>query len=576
MTLKFAKTCALAASLLALATSCQDKEFLNVPPQGTLTDAQINTPENIEKQVIAAYSQLGNDGFTAPFSSMWPYGNLRSGDAYKGGGGTSDVDGFHFYETFAFNRTDIGNTDEVWFRLYIGVGRANDALRRLNQMTDAAMPTRQARIGEARFLRGHFYFLLKELFDRVPYLDENVAVPDYNTVSNTALSSDQLWEKIAEDFQAGVDKLPVTQAEVGRATKPAAQAYLAKVRLFQAYTQNATHQVTGVDAAKLQQVLTLTDAVIASGKHSLYSDFGYNFQSSRDNGAESVFAIQFSLNDGTPKGRLNQGNKLNYPMNVEFGCCGFHQPSQNLVNAFKTNAQGLPRFSDFNTSGDLSNPADFQSNTVDPRLDHTVAIPTHPWKYDPNFIFQRSWVRVPDVYGQFMSLKENVGPNDPSFMKEPPFISSSKNVVIIRYADVLLWRAEALIELNRAADALPLINQIRTRAQNSTAMLKTRTGANVSNYNIAPYPSTGWTQQYAREALRYERRMEFAMEGTRFFDLVRWGIAGPYLNDYLTVEKTRRQYLQNARFTTGRDEYLPIPLNQINFSKGLYTQNPGW
>ncbi|WP_201983462.1 RagB/SusD family nutrient uptake outer membrane protein [Hymenobacter rubidus] len=574
--MKFFKLTALSLGLLTLSVGCSDKDFLNVDPKGTLTDEQLNTPTNIDKQVIATYSQLGNDVFYCPYSSMWPYGNIRSGDAYKGGGGTADVDGFHFYETFSFNRVDNGNTNDLWTLLFIGVSRANDALRRLNTVDASTMPTKAIRQGEARFLRGHFYFLLKEVFKFVPYIDETVPVDQYNTISNTALSNDALWSKIADDFRFGAANLPVTQPEVGRATKGAAQAYLAKTLLYQAYNQSATNAVTSIDAAKLQEVVALVDQIAASGKFSLNNDFATNFLTTGDNGPESVFQIQFSRNDGTAKGRTQRGNELNYPMNPDYGCCSFHQPSQNLVNAFKTDAQGLPRFNDFNTSGDLTTAADFLANPVDPRLDHTVAIVGHPFKYDPSFVFQQSWVRVPQVYGYNLSMKEAVLPTDPSFQKNPPFMSTSKNWNIIRYADVLLWKAEALIELNRASEALPIINQIRTRAQNSTAMLKQANGAATSNYRIGQYPASVWTQAYARQALRYERRMEFAMEGFRFFDLVRWGIADSFLNTYFTQEKTKRQYLQDARFTAGRDEYLPIPLTQINLSRGLYKQNNGW
>ncbi|GAB3572637.1 RagB/SusD family nutrient uptake outer membrane protein [Hymenobacter daeguensis] len=574
--MKIFKLTALSLGLLTLSVGCSDKDFLNVDPKGTLTDEQLNTPANIDKQVIAAYSQLGNDVFYCPYSSMWPYGNVRSGDAYKGGGGTADVDGFHFYETFSFNRVDISTTNDLWSLLFIGVSRANDALRRLNAVDASAMPTKAIRQGEARFLRGHFYFLLKEVFKFVPYIDETVPVDQYNSISNVALSNDALWSKIADDFRFGAANLPVNQPEVGRVTKGAAQAYLAKTLLYQAYNQSATNAVTSIDAAKLQEVVALVDQIAASGKFSLNNDFATNFLTTGDNGPESVFQIQFSRNDGTAKGRTQRGNELNYPMNPDYGCCSFHQPSQNLVNAFKTDAQGLPRFTDFNTSGDLTTAADFLANPVDPRLDHTVAIVGHPFKYDPNFVFQQSWVRVPQVYGYNLSMKEAVLPTDPSFQKNPPFMSTSKNWNIIRYADVLLWKAEALIELNRASEALPIINQIRTRAQNSTAMLKQASGAATSNYRIGQYPSAGWTQAYARQALRYERRMEFAMEGFRFFDLVRWGIADSFLNTYFTQEKTKRQYLQDARFTAGRDEYLPIPLTQINLSRGLYKQNNGW
>ena len=393
--MKSIKTLALACSLLSLSFGCSDKKFLEVDPTGALADEDLNTPANIEKQVIAAYSQLGNDVYRTPYTSMWPYGNVRAGDAYKGGGGTADVDAFHFYETFAFNRVDVGNTDELWFLLYIGVSRANDALRRLDVVSDAAMPNKAVRQGEARFLRGHFYFLLKEVFKRVPYIDQSVPTNDYATISNVALSNDALWGKIADDFRFAAANLPATQPEIGRATKSAAQAYLAKTLLYQAYTQSDNNAVTGIDQAKLTEVVALCDQVSSAG-YVLNADYATNFLTVGDNSRESVFAIQFSRNDGTPKGRTDRGNELNYPMNPDYGCCSFHQPSQNLVNAYKTDAQGLPLFTTFNNS-DLrgDNPADFQANAVDPRLDHTVAIPTHPYKYDPTFVFQNSWVRVP-------------------------------------------------------------------------------------------------------------------------------------------------------------------------------------
>ena len=215
--MNFFKTSLLAVSLLTLGVSCNDKKFLEVDPTGALSDSQLNTPENIDKQVIAAYSQLGNDIYYVPYTSMWPYGNVRGGDAYKGGGGTADVDAFHFYETFTFNRVDLSNTDEFWFRMYLSISRCNDALRRLNAVDATAMPTKTIRQGEVRFLRGHFYFMLKEMFKYVPYIDENLATEDYPSVSNRALSNDALWSKIADDFRAAVASLPADQSEIGRA-----------------------------------------------------------------------------------------------------------------------------------------------------------------------------------------------------------------------------------------------------------------------------------------------------------------------------------------------------------------------
>jgi hypothetical protein len=158
-------------------------------------------------------------------------------------------------------------------------------------------------------------------------------------------------------------------------------------------------------------------------------------------------------------------------------------------------------------------------------------------------------------------------------------MSSSKDWEIIRYADVLLMKAEALIKTGQELQALPLINMVRQRAMNSTALLVKADGTATSNYHMDIYKpgvNCTWTNDYAWQALMFERRLEFAMEGYRFFDLVRWGIADTYLNNYFTVESTRTPHLAGAKFTKNRDEYLPISLNQINFSKGVYKQNPGW
>jgi hypothetical protein len=312
----------------------------------------------------------------------------------------------------------------------------------------------------------------------------------------------------------------------------------------------------------------------------LFSDFGQNFlQPFDETGKESVFAIQRSINDGTSKGRLDWGNALNYPMNPEYGCCGFHMPSQNLVNSFKTDVNGVPQFSTFNNS-DVKESADFNSSTsFDVRLDHTVAIPGHPWKYDAGFIYQKSWARATDIYGQFASLKENQHYKCACFEKVPPFMASSKNTDIIRYADVLLWKAEALIQLNRENEALTIINQIRQRAIDSKGMLKDNAGNAVSNYRMDIYKSgvnCTWNKDFAIKALQWERRLEFAMEGIRFFDLVRWGVAAEYINNYFVQESSKREYIKSGKFTKGKHEYFPIPQNQINFSNGLYKQNKGW
>ena len=565
----------LCISMALLCTSC--KQSLEEKPQGAVSSNDLNTPANVEKMVISAYSTLGNESIHTS-NSLWPWGSLRSGDAYKGGDGAGDNSEWNDYETYVTNRPTNGITDRMWAQLYNGIGRVNDALLRINASDAALYPNKVSRQGEMRFLRGYYYFMLKILFNRVPYFDETIPKADYIKISNTELTSDQLWEKIAAEFTAAAAGLPASQTETGRPNKSTAYAMLAKVNLYQAYKQDDNHAVTSIDAAKLQEVLKMCDNVISSGKYGLASDFGQNFVAQYENGPESVFAIQYSRNDGTTYGRIDLGHSLSYPMNVEYGCCWQHIPSQDLVNNFKTDPNGLPLFSGYNNTDALSG-NDFLNTTFDPRLDHTVGIPGHPFKYVPNFIYQPSWARAPAIYGYFTSMKDVAAPNDGSFQRIPPFMSSSKNWELIRYADLLLWKAEALIELGRESEALPLINQVRQRAANSTGMLKKDDGTFATYYKVAAYQpgiNCTWTPAYAREALRKERRLEFAMEGSRLFDLVRWGVAEPYMNAYFTSESTKRPHLRTARFQKGKDEYMPIPTNQINYSKGLYKQNPGY
>jgi hypothetical protein len=564
--------------LLVITASC--KKYLDTTPQAVISTGDLTTPANTDAMVIAAYSALGNDYYFWPYSSMWPYGSIRSGDAYKGGGGSGDIFEYDEFEKFSNNTITNGSGDEVFYRLYVGIGRCNTALQLVEGQDIANYPQKMQREGELKFLRGHFYFLLKILFNHIPYIDETLqkTAANYGAVSNVALTSDQLWSKIAGDFKFAAANLPVSQSDLGRATKGAAQAYLAKTLLYQAYTQDDQNNVTGIDQTKLAAVSANCDSVINSGKYSLDADFADNFLPQDNNSAESVFSIQFSKNDGTTIGRIDAGHCLDYPMNAQYGCCGFHVPSDNLVNAFKTDANGLPEFTTFNNT-DVVPTGDYKTNTFDPRLDHTVAIPGHPYKYQTGLVYNASWARDPNAYSPLLSLKEVVAYTDPSFTRFPPFMSSSKNWEVIRYADVLLMKAEALIKMGQETAALPYINMVRQRAMNSTGLLVQADGTPTSNYHMDIYKpgiNCTWTNDYAFQALQFERRLEFAMEGYRFFDLVRWGIASDYLNNYFAVESTRTTHLNGAHFTKNRDEYLPISQAQITFSKGLYKQNPGW
>lgn len=560
--MKKIKYIAVLFAAMVMASSC---DFLNDDPQGILSDEQVKGPDQVEGLVTAAYSSLGNDHYDKPFS-LWPYGNVRSDDAYKGGNDENDISAFHFYEIAQNIKTDFGEADGLWFYSYKAISRTNTALSVLKTVSTNDVPLRDTRMGEMYFLRGHFYFILKTVFGHIPFVDEDLPIDDYDKVDNK-LSNDEQWAWIVSDFQKAYDLLPEKQDQIGRANKIAAAAYLAKANLYRAYRQDERNNVTEINQADLQEVLKYTEKVLNSG-YGLEYDFAYNFlPGAYQNGKESLFAVQYSIDDGTMFGRLNWGDVLSVPMGV--GCCDFHKPSQNLVNAYKTDKTGLPMFDSFDNTNYDSN-----SNTADPRLYHTVAMPGFPYKYNKELIYEEGWNRNPTVYGYYASLKENVDPSCDCFVNVAPFYGNSKNRIIIRYADAILMRAEALIELGRHNEALPLINQIRERAQRSTDMIDYAPKLSVSLYQ--PGVNCTWSNDFARQALRWERRLEFAMEGSRFFDLVRWGIADQVINSYFKTESSRRPFLKSGNFTKSKNEYIPIPQQQINFVNGIYKQNYGW
>lgn len=570
----------LALFIFLFGTSCN--EYLDTLPQGTVS-AGAATPESADGLLTAAYAGISNEDISGPMTSMWAYGSVRSDDAYKGGGGTGDIIDLFYYELFNLTIPDQDWMHRyTWENFYWAISRANAAIRAYQELTDTEIDAdlKASKIAEARFLRGHSFFVLKEMFKYIPIITEDLSNEEIKNTSNTLFSNDELWNKIGEDFQYALDNLPEIQTQTGRINKFAAAAYLAKLRLFQAYEQDENHQVTSINESRLQEVVTLTDMVINSEQYSLEPDYANNYLYGHDFGPESIFAIQFSIGDGTSAGRVSYVTGVNYPHGApQFSCCGFHQPSQNLVNAFSTE-NGLPKFNTFNDV--IIDETNITTNgvEVDPRLDHSVGIPGHPYKYrnEDEYIYNKSWVRDPGVYGYYHSMKEQQAADSPGFYKNGAFIGSSKNIDIIRYADLLLMKAEALIELGQEAQAMPLINMVRQRAANSTNKLVFADGTPVSNYQISSYDGVNlqWSQENARMALQWERRLEFALESPRYFDLVRWGIAADVLNNYLQTESVRRDYLAVGEFTAGRDEYYPIPQQEIDFTKGLYEQNKGY
>jgi hypothetical protein len=566
--------------VFSLMTSC--KNVLNVNPKGVITEDQISDPKYVDGLVTAAYALIPRAG---AFDTMNPWiASLRSDDAYKGGGGLDDQPAWYQMESFSTVTPNVGNNDGVWFSGYSGISRANAAINAINSVDEADYPLKKVRLAEMYFIRGWIHFKLKNRFRWIPYIDENATVDDIPTITNHPEGDDtqndlELWQKILNDFKFAAENLPEKQPQVGRANKYAAEAYAAKTLLWMAYPQDSRNQPTAISQEKLNESLKYINSIIESGNYSLSSDFAYNFMLEYDNNTpESIWELQFTIDDGTPRGNLNEGNGLTAPWwNPYFSCCDFHKASYNMVNAFRVDSDGLPLFDIFNEAEITNKDEYFSSNSFDPRLGHTVAIPGFPWKYQ-DILYDSAGTRQPSTYGYMHSMKENVTTNSPG-LYDAFWMFNSKNQAEIRYAEVLLWKAEILIQLDRHTEALPIINQIRERASNSKSKLKLPNGNYPTNYKVEPYVdgvNCNWDRSFAWEALIWENRLEMAMEGRRFYDIVRWGIAEKVMNAYFDKETPRRTWYNGAHFSAGRDEYLPIPQAQMNWSRGVYKQNVGY
>jgi len=535
-------------------SSCSNN-FLDEVTYGEVAPSEMTKPANVERAIISAYSILNGqmdaatNALNSP-SSNWSFGDVTSDDSYKGGGGTGDQNNIHQMEIYNENSTTL-DIERKWMALYEGVKRANEAMRLLNASPDFEASLKVKRMAELRFLRGHFYFELKKIYNHIPYIDETAAsVSDY-AQSNTTFSSAELWTKIENDFKLAYADLPETQTELGRPTKIAAKSYLAKCYVFQSKWQLAYDATTE----------------IMTSNYGLLADFQQIFLPENDNNKEVIFAIQQSVNDGQPSSYNGSiGDRLSAPGGPFYSQYGFHRPTQNLVNAFKTDANGLPLENNINV---------VSSDNVDPRIDITIGRPGIPYK-DLGVLYQDTWARDLATYGAFAPKKRIVSAKSPFHVTVWPYVNAL-NYYVIRYAEVVLWRAEAAVEIGKLDEARLLVNQIRNRAANS-AYVKTLDGsANAAKYTIKPY-STIWSDPVAaRAAVHLETRLELAMEGHRFFNLVRWGEADAVINAYLSVEKTRRTHLTNAIFTKGKSEYFPIPQRYIDaLPTGTVTQNNGF
>jgi hypothetical protein len=551
-------------------------------PQATLTQDEVKDPKYIDNLLISSYAGLLSiEDMNASFS-LWNY-DTRSDDAYVGGADFSDGEPFHRLEMGVGILTTDWPFSSIWTRFYNYLSRVSLSLDVL-QTADQENAVIKQRTAEMKFLRAYGHFQLKRLFKKIPFVNKpNMEEEDYNNLSNTEYTNDEGWQQIINDLEDAYVVLPVTQADKGRPTKAAAAAFLAKVYLYKAYRQDDanSNQVTGINEADLQKVVEYTEpGLYTAAGYGLESDLHNNFRPEEqyENGKESIWAIQYSKNDGTVYGNLNFANRLIVPCIPKVHDSGndFYKPSHNLVNAYRTNADGLPLLDDF-ASQDYTVGS---SQTVDPRLFVTVGVPGTPYMFNPDYMVAETntWSRGGGTYGYFVSLKQNVDPaltNTYLFDCDNQW-ASSMNRIVFRYADVLLMRAEALAQLNRTGDAIQLVNQVRDRA---AGMITNSVVSGYPNkygvrYAVSRYAGS-YSKEEAMKIVKMERRLELAMESERFFDLVRWGDAATVINKYYTDESRTMNFLAGSQFTANKNEYLPVPYEQMAASNGHYTQNCG-
>ncbi len=557
--------------------SCK-KDFLEPQPYGRYTPEELQSKKGIEALLVGAYGildgLLGIPGTSVWMtgSSNWIYGDVVSDDSYKG----TDANDQPQMTQIELWATTATNTyfNAKWLSVYEGVARANDVIRFANKIPELSAADKTNYIAQARFLRGHFHFEAKRMWNKVPYISDTTTRYDNKT---------DIWSKIQEDFKFAYDNLPVTQTLVGKVNKWAAASYLAKALMYN---------------QKFAEAKALYDIIIPNGvtsndkKYDLQDQYWKNFDIAFENSGEAVFSQQTQAS-GTVIASAEESYVLAYPYGGVWGCCGFYQPSQNLVNAFKVDANGLPFLDDSYNTTSLKNDEGINASDpftndittpLDPRLDWTVGRRGVSY-YDYGIHPGRSWIRDQPYAGPF-SPKKHVTKNSDvgNFTNISNPRQTAKNYNIIRFADVLLMAAEAEIEAGSLIKAQEYINRVRTRAKNPAGFVPTAPASANNplapiNYKIELYTTPFADQATARKAVRFERRLELAMEGHRLFDLVRWGVAVEVLNAYHNIEKDRRIYKRGSLGFKKKNEYYPIPDRVIqiaNAGGNSLVQNPDY
>ena len=550
--------------ILALIACSED--FTETPAVGALSDEALQNPQGVELLLTGAYSALtgvvnnnGGNAFAIGPDNWWF--DVMTDDAHKGSTDGDQLDLF-LLETYAFGPANpyiLGR----WEALYAGANRANSVLNVINGIEGQDFSAKE---GEAKFLRAYYNFELQKMFGNPAF----ISVENYANSSFNQPNPGPIWTEVEADLQFAIDNLPETQADAGRPTSWTAKAFLGKAYLFQ---------------EKWQEAFNILQDVIQNGPYSLNQEFVDNFTAAGENSPETVFAVQFAA-DGGQSFNGNQGGTLNFPNALGF-CCGFYVPTQDLVNAYKTGADGLPlldTFGDTDVANDygIESTESFtpESGPLDPRLDYTVGrrgIEYNGYGLHPG----KEWIRnsFADLSGPYLPKKNVYQAGEDSNKGTGAWGQqhSGINYNVMRFSGVLLMAAEAAAELGDTDTALDYVNQVRERAKNMT-VVQTEDGSPAANYNIELYSSFP-NQEFAIQAVRFERRLELAMEGHRYFDLARWGA------DYM--KNTLEEYIDNETSTIPNFGpkvtpwqtnmvIMPIPTTAIDLSGGILEQNPGY
>ncbi|MEO9003714.1 MAG: RagB/SusD family nutrient uptake outer membrane protein [Ginsengibacter sp.] len=576
------------------------RDFLDQNPIGSIGEITLANKAGVNGLLIGAYSLL--DGAGAVGGGIWGsltvLASMASDDAHVGTEPNSDLGSV---EGYTVNPTLFLINDQ-WSFLYAAVQRSNEVLRILPKATDISADEAKQIEAEARFLRGVYHLRAALLWRNVPYVSDSVT---YNNGNYNASNTESVWPKIEADLQFAANNLNTTKPQVGRANSWAAKAFLVKAFMFQfKYTESKP----------------LLDDIIANGvtpnglKYQLLDHYFDNFRTDKKNGSECVFAAQMSVQDGAGGANGNGADLYNGPFGGPPSCCyGWLQPSFDLANAYKTDpTTGLPQMDTYNdnpitTDQGIESSAPFTpyQGSLDPRLDLVLGrrgIPYLDWGIFPG----KAWIRQQSTGGPYSVIKNITSKARVSIDREGAAMNNPYNM--IRFADVLLWAAEVEVEVGSLAQAEIYVNRVRARAANPDGWVHTYVDNNdpskgftttpAANYKIGLYTGQ-FAQQgkdFALKAVRFERRLELALEHHRFFDLQRYdhvttgeysgtGFMASLLNVYLTHETNvpdynNKGYLINPLFTKGQDEIYPIPQSQIDLSKinGVSTlkQNPGY